>query len=568
MAIQRIERYGQFRPSPINESRVRRMEQLAGFAGGIAQTARAFGEARAAEKAPEKAQAAVQEAIKIDPETGQISFGELQKAKGYGAEYTNKLALENYTNQFQLYLGENFTKFEAEARLSETPVKTFDDNVNSFLQGVQQVTPFDINTQNSVDKILSGYKKSLIDLQTTNQIKATQKSAQKLIEDGQNLMRGFVKEGDIEAGQPAQNQLILDIDASNILSSTAKELAKKNTKLLFDEEQILFLVGQKYEKSPIDALDFIDSLDDSTPTDTISLKGYTPEEQRNFVKLATDEYERINAQSNRRETEIEETKKELEDLTYELTFKKITFSDQLSEKDKPDQTQLDNLLKLGRLNESKYKSLTAYLKEETAIEDDLLALQEINSIIVKNPTEAMGQTNELYATGGLKRETFKQQIEKIQSVIDKKYTSEQKAEITRAADYIQKSITKSINDFTVISEDSVQDAIDANIVFYSQVNQGRNPWEVSREILQSYGLFDADKPILPDGKDYTDYEEAVDVINQNVLNDNRDDFTEDEQKILDEIEIYYQNKKILDEQFKKEFQKDLSSLFPQNNENK
>ena len=39
-------------------------------------------------------------------------------------------------------------------------------------------------------------------------------------------------------------------------------------------------------------------------------------------------------------------------------------------------------------------------------------------------------------------------------------------------------------------------------------------------------------------------------------------------KILDEIEIYYQNKKILDEQFKKEFQKDLSSLFPQNNENK
>ena len=73
---------------------------------------------------------------------------------------------------------------------------------------------------------------------------------------------------------------------------------------------------------------------------------------------------------------------------------------------------------------------------------------------------------------------------------------------------------------------------------------------------------------MPDGKDYTDYEEAVDVINQNVLNDNRDDFTEDEQKILDEIEIYYQNKKILDEQFKKEFQKDLSSLFPQNNENK
>lgn len=567
MAIQRIERYGKFQPLPIDESRVRRMEQLAGFAGGIAQTARAFGEAKAAEKAPEKAQAAVQEAIKIDPETGQISFGELQKAKGYGAEYTNKLALENYTNQFQLYLGENFTKFEAEARLSETPVKTFDDNVNSFLQGVQQVTPFDINTKNSVDKILSGYKKSLIDLQTTNQIKATQKSAQKLIEDGQNLMRGFVKEGDIEAGQTAQNQLILDIDASNILSSTAKELAKKNTKLLFDEEQILFLVGQKYEESPIDALDFIDSLDDSTPTDTISLKGYTPEEQRTFVKLATDEYERIDAQSNRRETEIKETKTKLQELTSEIIFKKITFADQLAEKDKPDQTEIDYLFKVGNLNQTRYKSLTAYLKEETALEDNLLALQEINSIIAENPIEAMTRTNQLYATGGLKRETFKQTYEKIQGVIDSNFSKQKSAEIKRAADYIEKSITKTIDTFgmgIITDESIVQKTIDANVVFYSRVNEGEDPWEVSREILISNDLFDLDKPKLPKGQNYEDYKTALEIITDIAFEDNRKELTEDENNLLTNIKNYFKNRKIINEEYKK----DLSAVLLQKTENK
>ena len=124
MAIQRIERYGQFRPSPINESRVRRMEQLAGFAGGIAQTARAFGEARAAEKAPEKAQAAVQEAIKIDPETGQISFGELQKAKGYGAAYTNTLAVENYTKTGNMFDGTDI----------------YDANMNKFFDDLVELT--------------------------------------------------------------------------------------------------------------------------------------------------------------------------------------------------------------------------------------------------------------------------------------------------------------------------------------------------------------------------------------------------------------------------------------------
>lgn len=565
MATQRIERYGTFRPSPIDESRARKMQQLAGFASAVSATARAFGEARAAEEAPEKAQAAVQEAIKTDPETGQISFGELQKAKGYGAEYTNKLALENYTNQFQLYLGENFTKFEAEARLSETPVKTFDDNVNSFLKGVQQVTPFDIDTQNSVDKILSGYKKSLIDLQTTNQIKATQKSAQKLIEDGQNLMRGFVKEGDIEAAKTAQNQLILDIDSSNVLSSTAKKLAKKNTKLLLDEEQILFLVGQKYEESPIDALDFIDSLDDSTPTDTISLKGYTPEEQRTFVKLATDEYQRIDAQSNRRETEIEETKTKLQELTSEIIFKKITFADQLPEKDKPDQTEIDYLFKVGNLDQTRYKSLTTYLKQETALEDDLLALQEINSIIAENPIEAMTRTNELYASGGLKRETFKQTYEKIQGVIDSNFSKQKSAEIKRAADYIEKSITKTIDPFAIIdNEETVQKTIDANAVFYSRVNEGEDPWEVSREILISNDLFDLDKPKLPKGQNYEDYKTALEIITDIAFEDNRRELTEDENNLLTNIKNYFQNRKIINEEYKK----DLSAILLQKTENK
>ena len=83
MAIQRIERYGKFQPSPIDESRARRMQQLAGFASAVSATARAFGEAEAAEEAPEKAQAAVEEAIQTDPETGEVSFGDLPEGRGY-----------------------------------------------------------------------------------------------------------------------------------------------------------------------------------------------------------------------------------------------------------------------------------------------------------------------------------------------------------------------------------------------------------------------------------------------------------------------------------------------------
>jgi len=114
MAIQRIERYGKFQPSPIDESRVRRMEQLAGIAGNIAQTARAFGEARAREEAPEKAQAAVEKAIQTDPETGEVTFGKLEKAKGFGASATNQIALTIYDSSKEIYLDQQLDKFEEE----------------------------------------------------------------------------------------------------------------------------------------------------------------------------------------------------------------------------------------------------------------------------------------------------------------------------------------------------------------------------------------------------------------------------------------------------------------------
>jgi hypothetical protein len=90
------------------------MEQLAGIAGDIAQTARAFGEARAAEEAPEKAQAAVEQAIQTDPETGEVTFGELPKAKGYGASATNKIALTIYDSSKEIYLDQQLDKFEEE----------------------------------------------------------------------------------------------------------------------------------------------------------------------------------------------------------------------------------------------------------------------------------------------------------------------------------------------------------------------------------------------------------------------------------------------------------------------
>ena len=114
MAIQEIKRYGTLTPSPIDESRARKMRQLAGTLGSIAQTARNIGEEIATRQAPEKAQEAVDKAIQTDPETGEVTFGELEEAKGYGASATNQIALTIYDSSKEIYLDQQLDKFEEE----------------------------------------------------------------------------------------------------------------------------------------------------------------------------------------------------------------------------------------------------------------------------------------------------------------------------------------------------------------------------------------------------------------------------------------------------------------------
>lgn len=136
MAIQRIERYGKFQPSPIDESRVRRMEQLAGIAGGIAQTARAFGEAKATEEAPEKARKAVEKAV----ETGQ----ELPVGRGYGADAFNREAVSAYLSTIDLDVK---NKLNDLAETNKDNPENFVNNANGYLDGLTKSVPKEYKEQ-------------------------------------------------------------------------------------------------------------------------------------------------------------------------------------------------------------------------------------------------------------------------------------------------------------------------------------------------------------------------------------------------------------------------------------
>ena len=112
---QRILSYGEFRPTGVDDSISRRMQALAGLGETVAGVAEQFGIAKAEELAPAEAALAVEEAITIDPETGEKVFGEVPVRKGWGSRVFNPLAVAGYEagmeNEITSLVENTYTKY-------------------------------------------------------------------------------------------------------------------------------------------------------------------------------------------------------------------------------------------------------------------------------------------------------------------------------------------------------------------------------------------------------------------------------------------------------------------------
>ena len=107
--------YGKFQPTGVDDSAARRMQALAGLAGQVGGMAEQFGIAKAEELAPAEAALAVEEAITVDPETGEKVFGEVPVRKGWGSRVFNPLAVAGYEagmeNEITSLVDNTYTKY-------------------------------------------------------------------------------------------------------------------------------------------------------------------------------------------------------------------------------------------------------------------------------------------------------------------------------------------------------------------------------------------------------------------------------------------------------------------------
>ena len=323
MAIQRIERYGKFQPSPIDESRVRRMEQLAGIAGGIAQTARAFGEAEAAEEAPEKAQAAVEEAIQTDPETGEVSFGDLPEGRGYGKEVFNQAALRAYDAKINVAKTQKFIDLVND---NEDDPQAFlqqaNEYTNAFLKSipVSLRSKYEQSMRNSVVASFDKLNEKFLTNQTNQNIQTVTNSINTLSDNAIRLA--------IENSPDAQEKLnevfaeMAELKKLNPKYNVEQKKQELNNKI-FEQTNIAKLDNITQEKGQAEAYQELNNILDNLP------QGYSTEEAKSFEITAQQSINRTNS----REMAIKQTEFEENQAYVEKTVNAIVRGEVVPEDD-------------------------------------------------------------------------------------------------------------------------------------------------------------------------------------------------------------------------------------------
>ena len=346
MAIQRIERYGKFQPSPIDESRVRRMEQLAGLAGGIAQTARTFGEARAAEEAPEKARKAVEEAV----ETGQ----ELPVGRGYGADAFNREAVSAYLSTIDLDVK---NKLNDLAETNKDNPENFVNDANGYLDGLTKSVPKEYKEQ-----IFSNVQERI--KRTANTV--TDNFLVRARQTNQNAITDSINQGIRDLGVLAQNNdpslqsekelVFLAMDA---LAESSPEFAAKLTEQKRNVEKSIYsnsIAGRLNDiaknQSPKEAYEELIKIEEQRP-DTFSV-----EEWPQFIGRQQDKIRKTESLINSAQKVITAEEQEFFDgyitgvsLGINQSYEDTARAMEIAKTDKQID-QLNEAIELGRYSES------------------------------------------------------------------------------------------------------------------------------------------------------------------------------------------------------------------------
>ena len=285
MAIKPITRYGKFTPTGVDRSAETRMRALAGLGEQAMKLAVGTAKRVREEEAPKEAVRAAEEARKVDPETGEVTYAEVEErgAFKYGsAQYNQAL---NATVRSQREQDSRARINNLKETYKDDPLG-FQNEASSYLDGLLEGAPEEMRPtirQDVSNRILTA-QNTINNAYDVKQKKTAITEHKGNIDAGVTEATRLARMGELDALSVETQSVYDSIDARALVDESYDPVAaKKAFNNLVNEQSELHKINAMFDENPENAYAYVDDLRGKIP------EGVDPESWKKFTDSAQTE---------------------------------------------------------------------------------------------------------------------------------------------------------------------------------------------------------------------------------------------------------------------------------------
>lgn len=315
MAIKPITRYGTFTPTGVDQTEARRLQALAGLGTQVRELAVGVGKAKREQEAVGEAVQVAEEARQVDPVTGEVTYGEVEKrgAFKFGSAQFNQALDATVRSQREQ---------DSRAKIAEFK-ETYKDDPSGFqsasegyLKGLLESAPEEIRPtirQDVSSRILTAQTTINTNFQTKQ--KETAINLHKgNINDGVTEATRLARMGDADALAVEKQSVFASIDARALVDEDFDPVAaKQQFNNLVNEQTELHKINALFDEDPESAYAYLDDLRGKIP------EGVDPDSWDKFTNNAqTGLGKRENASKNKNKRKAQQDREYVDGVVAQI----------------------------------------------------------------------------------------------------------------------------------------------------------------------------------------------------------------------------------------------------------
>ena len=496
----RIGIYGGFTPTALDTSAADKMRALAGFAQTVGDTTVAIGKPIIEAKRAEEGAQAAEEVRTVDPVTGEVSYGEINKmsAAKWGASQYNANLIRGVDASFKNDVRQNLTRISVE---SDGDVGKFDASVTGYMQGIQGAANIPPELRQSADTLVGAYRSNIIEQQTTTALANSKADVVLGRQTAKNDSFKFIADGNPAAAAVSMTEVITSITNDPDFTPKQKEYEIK------EYQERVFVAGSRKELDTIvtqgdyvTGLDYIQKAIDNPPP------GMDVAEREEYIATLTTDLSNSQKVADAKQAEMASQLKVTQsnnalNLTIDLLEGNISITE-------IKQAGRDNKISVSQLNTLENQFATTGKGSDSPETVDL-----INSLIQTDPESAATIIAQNAGSPTLSSGTASTMLKSIRASVEKGGIL-QTQESKMFSNHLKKNILNtnfgSYNKPMDIKRESEMQVVWAERV--SNMQPGETIASITNELIMANKGVRVTKPIQADG--YKSYSDATGPVSE------------------------------------------------------